>query len=53
MAGKVYSRSVAKISSIFLAGKWQIKKRHPRKDVSVSGIEQGGTVEKPWPPVAS
>ena len=22
------------------------KKRHPRKDVSISGVEQGGTVEK-------
>jgi len=29
------------------------RKRHPRKDVSVFGVEQGGTVEKPWPPVAS
>ena len=35
MAGKVFSRSVAKISGVFLAGKWQTKKRHPRKDVSV------------------
>ena len=31
----------------------QTKKRHPRKSVSVYGVEQGGTVEKPWPPVAS
>ena len=30
-----------------------IKKRHPRKDVSIFGVEQGGTVEKLWPPMAS
>ena len=34
--------------------RWKTKKkRHPRKDVSIYGVEQGGTVEKPWPPVAS
>ena len=24
-----------------------------KKDVSIFGVEQGGTVEKPWPPMAS
>ena len=36
MAGKVFSTSVAKISGVFMAGKWQTKKRHPRKDVSIT-----------------
>ena len=36
MAGKVFSRSASKISGVFLAGKVADKKRHPRKDVSIT-----------------
>ena len=39
--------------AFFWPRRWKNKKRHPRKDVSVYGVEQGGMVEKPWPPVAS
>jgi len=53
MDGKVFSMSASKKMGIFLDGKVANKKETPRKDVSVSGVEQGGTVEKPWPPVAS
>ena len=38
---------------VFMDERIAQKKRLPRKDVSVYGVEQGGTVEKPWPPVAS
>ena len=38
---------------VFMDERIAQKKRHPRKDVSVYGVEQGGTLEKPWPPVAS
>ena len=31
LAGKVFSRSTAKISGVFLAGRWQTKKRHPER----------------------
>ena len=44
MAEKMFPISAAKKRGVFLAGKWQTKKRHPRKDVSVSGVEQGVTV---------
>ena len=50
--GRLQGRNPRK-GPFFWTGKWQTKKRHPRKDVSVSGVEQGVTVEKPWPPVAS
>jgi len=53
MASDTMAEILSKIRGDFVDGKWQTKKRHPRKDVSVSGVEQGGTVEKPWPPVAS
>ena len=38
---------------VFMDERIAQKKETPRKDVSVYGVEQGGTVEKPWPPVAS
>ena len=44
MAEKMFPISAAKKRGVFLAGKWQTKKRHPRKDVSVSGVEQGVAV---------
>ena len=50
---KLFLRSASRKKAVFLDGKISTKKRHPRKDVSISGVEQGGTVEKPWPPVAS
>lgn len=43
----------ARKRGVFLAAERAEKKRHPLKDVSVYGVEQGGTIEKPWPPVAS
>ena len=45
------------IASIFIgkvrAVPLDTKKRHPKRMSHVFGVEQGGTVEKPWPPVAS
>ena len=38
---------------VFMDERIAQKKETPRKNVSVYGVEQGGTVEKPWPPVAS
>ena len=33
---KLFLRSSAIKKAVFLAGKWQTKKRHPRKDVSIT-----------------
>ena len=39
---KLFLRLPSRKKAVFLDGRWQTKKRHPRKDVSVSGVELGG-----------
>ena len=42
---KLFLRLSSRKKAVFLDGRWQTKKRHPRKDVSVSGVELGGRLK--------
>ena len=54
LAVKDKMTALARKRGVFMAAERADKKRDTLERMSlIFGVEQGGTVEKPWPPVAS